>query len=81
MINRKRSELEKLLSDPATSFWLKAALRSALTRDPIDAERDAGTLYLFLRCRAEQALKGEFPRPRLRDAVPGNLEGDAKGRR
>ena len=78
---RKRSELEKLLSDPATSFWLKAALRSALTRDPLDAERDAGTLYLLLRCRAEQALKGEFPRPRSRDAVPRNFGGDAEGRR
>ena len=67
MMDQKKSELEKLLSDQATSFWLKAALRSALTRDPLDAERDAGTLYLLLRCRAEQALKGDFvtARPRL----------------
>lgn len=76
---RKRSELEKLLSDPATSFWLKSALRSALTRDPLDAERDAGTLYLMLRCRAEQALKGEFPRPRSRNAGPGNFGSDVQG--
>lgn len=66
-MDRKRSEIEKLLDDQATSFWLKAALRAALTRDPIDAERDAGTLYLILRCRAEQALKSDVvtARPRL----------------
>lgn len=60
--------VEKLLSDPGTSFWLKAALRAAMTRDPIDAERDAGTLYLVLRCRAEQALKHDVGqgRPRRR---------------
>lgn len=52
--------VEKLLTDPATSFWLKTALRAAMTRDPIDAERDASTLYLVLRCRAEQSLKGRF---------------------
>ena len=66
MTKQKRSEIEKLLGDPATSFWLKAALRAALTRDPIDAERDAGTLYLVLRCRAEQALKGDFVTARHR---------------
>ncbi|RIA46262.1 hypothetical protein DFR49_0797 [Hephaestia caeni] len=65
-MDRKRSEIEKLLEDPATSFWLKAALRAALTRDPIDAERDASTLYLVLRCRAEQALKSDLATARPR---------------
>lgn len=67
MMDQRGSELDKLLGDPATSFWLKAALRAALARDPLDAERDAGTLYLVLRCRAEQALKFDVTpaRPRL----------------
>lgn len=55
-MDQNRSEFETLLADPATSFWLKDALRSALTRDPVDAERDAEILYVLLRCRAERAL-------------------------
>lgn len=76
---RKRSELEKLLSDPATSFWLKAALRSALTRDPLDAERDSGTLYLVLRCRAEQALTGEVTPLQTCPHLRGNMRADLNG--
>ncbi len=29
--------IEEVLRDPSASFWLKAALRSALARDPVDA--------------------------------------------
>jgi hypothetical protein len=37
-----------LLADPATSYWLKHALTSALERDPFDAERDALVLASLL---------------------------------
>lgn len=30
------------LNDPATSYWLKDAIRSALKRDSVDAINDAG---------------------------------------
>ncbi len=76
---RNMSELEKLLSDPATSFWLKAALRSALTRDPLDAERDAGTLNLVLRCRAEQALSAEVKPRQTCPHLRGNMNADRNG--
>lgn len=33
--------IEEVLDDRAASFWLKAALRSALSRDPVDAANDA----------------------------------------
>jgi hypothetical protein len=33
--------IEEILDDRAASFWLKAALRSALIRDPVDAANDA----------------------------------------
>ncbi len=45
---------EDTLRDPAASFWLKDALRSALSRDPVDAANDAEVLARLLeqRCRS-----------------------------
>lgn len=45
---------EDILRDPAASFWLKDALRSALSRDPVDAVNDAEVLARLLeeRCRS-----------------------------
>ena len=45
--------IEDVLGDPAASFWLKDALHSALTRDPVDAANDAEVLARLLdrRCR------------------------------
>ncbi len=42
-----------VLADPAASFWLKDALRSALKRDPVDSANDAEVLAKLLdeRCR------------------------------
>jgi hypothetical protein len=47
-------EIDEVLADPAVSFWLQAALRSALSRDPVDAANDSETLARLLerRCRA-----------------------------
>ena len=47
-------QIEEVLNDPAASFWLKAALRSALSRDPVDAANDAEVLARLLdaRCRS-----------------------------
>ena len=47
-------EIEKILADPAASFWLQAALRSALARDPVDAANDAEVLARLLNrhCRS-----------------------------
>lgn len=46
--------IEEVLRDPAASFWLKNALRSALARDPVDAANDAEILTRLLdrRCRS-----------------------------
>jgi hypothetical protein len=42
-----------VLADPAATDWLKAALRTALSRDPVDAANDAEVLAQLLdqRCR------------------------------
>jgi hypothetical protein len=36
--------VERVLNDPAASYWLKAAVRATLDRDALDAYRDACTL-------------------------------------
>jgi hypothetical protein len=52
---RARSS-EQLLADPATSYWLRDALRSALLRDPADAALDALILHDVLVARFDQVL-------------------------
>jgi hypothetical protein len=46
-----------VLSDPAASFWLKDALRSALGRDPVDAANDAEVLAELLEERCQEILR------------------------
>jgi len=43
--------IEDILHDPATSLWLKAASRTALDRDPVDAANDAEMLLRLLDAR------------------------------
>ena len=45
-----------ILSDARTSPWLRAALLSALERDPVDAANDAECLRRILFARAAEAL-------------------------
>jgi hypothetical protein len=40
--------IEQVLGDPAASDWLKAALHTALSRDPVDAANDAEVLARVL---------------------------------
>jgi hypothetical protein len=47
---------EAILADPETSEWLKSALQSAATRDPIDALNDA----LVLAATLEERLRREL---------------------
>ena len=45
--------IQQALRDPASSFWLKSALSSALERDPLDAASDAQALASLLVQHAE----------------------------
>lgn len=47
----------KILSDPATSYWLRDAIKAAWNRDLLDAMRDAETLAKLLRERFDAACK------------------------
>ena len=51
-------EIQRVLLDPAASFWLKNALRSALERDPVDAANDAEVLAQLLDRRCRSILSG-----------------------
>ena len=41
----------KILSDPSASDWLKQSLKTALSRDPVDAANDADVLSKVLDMR------------------------------
>lgn len=62
MCDRLRADdlppIDEVLSDPAASFWLKTALRSALCRDPIDAAHDSEILARLLGERCDRILSG-----------------------
>lgn len=45
--------IQEVMDHPATSKWLREALRAALERDPCDAANDAELLATVLAVRAE----------------------------
>ena len=49
--------IEDVLRNPAASFWLKTALRTALERDPVDAANDAEMLLRLLDAELRALLK------------------------
>lgn len=57
---------EDLLASPAVSYWLKDALRAALSRDPLDAAGDAELLAHVLGARADAILAADMARLGLR---------------
>jgi len=48
--------IDEVLADPAASYWLKASLRSALCRDPVDAANDSEILARLLEERCDKIL-------------------------
>ena len=55
-VERADRDIADVLSDPAASFWLKAALAAQLRRDPVDASADAAMLHQLLGARCEAVL-------------------------
>jgi len=49
-------QIQAVLDDPSTSYWLRDALRAALKRDPVDAANDSRILALLLEARCKEAL-------------------------
>lgn len=48
--------LMKCLPTQAASYWLKRALRSSLSRDPVDAAHDSDVLARLLGRRCDEIL-------------------------
>jgi hypothetical protein len=51
-----RTLIDDVLSSPSSSFWLTTSLRTALSRDPVDAARDAELLAQLLSARVQAVL-------------------------
>ncbi len=51
------------LENPATTYWLRDAIKSALQRDPVDALHDAEELAYLLRDRLDQIISGPVEEP------------------
>ncbi|GAN80409.1 hypothetical protein [Acidocella aminolytica] len=49
-------EINAVMTDPAASGWIKAALEGALHRDPVDAMNDAEFLLAVLTRRLNNIL-------------------------
>jgi hypothetical protein len=54
--------IEGIMADQSASEWLKAALRTALARDPVDALNDSLALAGILEDRLRAALELNEPR-------------------
>lgn len=52
----KQIDVGVILADPSVSYWLKAAIKSSLQRDPVDALGDAETLCEVLRQKLASML-------------------------
>jgi len=50
-------EADEVLADSSASSWLKAALRWALSRDPVDAANDSEILARLLERRCRKILE------------------------
>lgn len=48
---KQSSDILSLLNNPATSYWLREAIKSAFARDPLDSLQDAETLVELLQQR------------------------------
>lgn len=44
---------ERFVRDPATSHWLKEAIRASIARDPVDALNDAEALVVLCQSRLD----------------------------
>ena len=55
--NTHSDVVQKILADPAASYWLKDAIRSLAKRDPMDACNDAELLLAVAKARATSAMR------------------------
>jgi hypothetical protein len=49
--------VETVIEDPASSYWLKASVQTAIQRDPVEALNDALLLAALLDQRLRDAMQ------------------------
>ena len=49
--------VEAVIEDPASSYWLKASVQTAIRRDPVDALNDALLLAALLDQRLRDVME------------------------
>jgi len=54
--------IQEVIADPAASYWLKSAARSAIARDPVDSVNDADCLLGLLQPWAAAIVDAEMAR-------------------
>ena len=72
-------EQQRILDDPAASYWLKDAIRAAAERDIVDALGDAEILFLMLRAEHDQLSGSRSEKPCIgcrTGSVPHNQGSD-----
>lgn len=47
-------EIQAVIQDPSTSYWLRDALKTAMQRDPLDVASDAEYLAMLFAKRAQE---------------------------
>lgn len=47
-------EIQAVIQDPSTSYWLRDALKTAMQRDPLDVASDAEYLAILFAKRAQE---------------------------
>ena len=61
MVLQKPRTSAQILADPSASHWIKSALRTALSRDPVDAANDAAALADALDAHSKSVLNHAVP--------------------
>ena len=47
-------DIQAIIANPATSYWLRDALKAAMQRDPLDVANDAEFLAVIFAKRAQE---------------------------
>lgn len=67
---------QRILDDPAASYWLKDAIAQLEERDPADARADCDVLCTIMRMRQKEALAAAFDQVMTPTAPVSNVRFD-----
>ena len=64
-------EIQAIIQDPSTSYWLRDALKTAMQRDPLDVASDAEYLAMLFAKRAQDKATEAMAWLAVQRAAPG----------